>query len=722
MKNWVFHINAEPRSLSQLRPESQLFSEYVFGSPLHFDDLQAMLGHAAAAFGHDLDPSLPRGVLCVSGAHHVPALSQLTRETFPIICTILGGVSSVLDSDHYPTAFEVGPSAEVIVVPMVLMMETPTHTPQEEENDDPPREQHDPKTAATLVFPPHTHTPTTTNLHNDDTTRSSHNDTQPCQTPGCSQAEAFGVFPCGHALCAHCERTICSALLPACSACGCPVVYVRPIEANHELGSPQSIETFSPPEPPPPKPEHFGADSIPLLLSNWADWNSGEPLGGGDRLWLSREGVEQRCFEARGPRPLLQVLAVLEASNVLTANMLAALLLQFMPTIFQRVQKKVGRINKGSSSFIVSWFSPNSSPETLVALRQCINIMEQDSDLARYATQLKGALSGRPGAPKIGTLLVDCLRTFSDFSFSVQAFILTSLAPDLLPIWRKVLSWCSTTGADEVDHGKVTLDDITHWGYHCAACGMRNVYGPRFRCDSCHTRVYDLCGPCYLTKYEVHDSSHVFRCLFRDVRHSQPPTDTSSPIHDPLQRCSESNCGGPTISPSNNNCPSFAAAADEYMLSSQRLQVPHNLLDGIFGSIVNEPPPLQHTRATDKPYTRTTTKDAHLMLPSTPHQPVTVLNHLNLEAREQQQEDEDLSSFSRALTDFLSRNVVTLKDLLSAPLTEEESLRAQHIIASSRNTEFAPKSSFSVSSKKKRTDGGAAAPSLAESLSTGSVI
>eukprot|EP01054_Gregarina_sp_Poly1_P006892 Gregarina_sp_Poly_1__6891@NODE_373_length_9134_cov_257_138745_g301_i1_p1_GENE_NODE_373_length_9134_cov_257_138745_g301_i1NODE_373_length_9134_cov_257_138745_g301_i1_p1_ORF_typecomplete_len709_score53_41ZZ/PF00569_17/1_8e04ZZ/PF00569_17/2_4e07ProkRING_4/PF14447_6/0_15_NODE_373_length_9134_cov_257_138745_g301_i136995825 len=670
MKSWVFQINADSRSLAKLRPESQLLTEYVFPTPLRYDDLQEMITHAAVAFGSHGGNGLPRGVLCISGGHNSQAFAALNRDTFAILCTLFGGVPVEVDAHQIPTAFDVSPHSDVIVVPMSLMLESyvpdmhnlaflslhhKTHNGK----------QHlayphdfstilgggaggseaaggDPALAKLPSSPPSgdfgAHKP------------------QPCQSPSCPRPEDFGVFPCGHALCGLCKQHLCHSPIPTCPACQCPVLYVRPINAKHELGSPQAVGLAENPLAAPEQPTRLPADLYSQTPSSWPSRQRPTPARESPVACKSRRGIttltlvgEQRCFEARGPRPLLQVLAVLEASNVLTADMLAALLLQFMPTIFQRVQKKVGRINKGSTNFIVSWFSPNSSPEVLVALRQCITIMEQDADLARYATQLKGALSGRPGAPKIGTLLVDCLRTFSDFSFSVQAYILTSLAPDLLPIWRKVLSWCSTTAADEVDHWKVTLDDITHWGYNCAACGLRNVYGPRFRCDSCHNRLYDLCGPCYLTKYKVHDTSHMFRCLFRDVRHGQQHPDFS---------------------------PSSRRLTDE---DSCR-----NMEDGNYDSFADYGPQsviqaLQHRQPT-----QTSTLDTAGVFSNSP---ISNEDKFTTKDTVPEEEEENISSFSRALVEFLSRNVETLKDLLSAPLTEEETMRAQELIGNKVDNE-----------------------------------
>lgn len=537
MKTWIFLIRADPACIAHIRPECELLTEYVFPSPIRYEDLCEILHHASTAFGWEEGNNLPRGILCLYGDSTLSAPVPITPETLKILCAILGGVETAAADDksrrHLPTSGFKGTTTSPIVIRMLLTTVTALQGQRS-------------------AMPIGSITPPLPYCH---TALPAHYEVAPFGQSGSAQ------FTCGNS----------SLLRPEVNTP--PMVHARPVARSNELSGifesarqdytrpPFSCQddycacrTNTAPLPSSPVPWRAfpiqeSPTNSPSTDVSVAQLDSGIIVASRARRGASAisQVADQRCFEARGPRPLLQVLGVLERSSALSAEMFAALLLQFMPTIYQRVQKKVGKMNKSSLSSILSWFNPMSSSGMLEALSRCIAIMEQDPELSRHATQLKDILDGRPGALKIGTLLVDCLRTFSEFPFATQARTLLSLAPHLLPVWRQTLSWCSTTGPDDAEPGQVTLSEITHWGHNCAACGLRNIYGPRFRCDSCQNRSYDLCGPCHLRKYEVHDGSHLFRCLFRDVRH--PQMTTQDPRKGPDHGAFTPQC--PTPSPTN---------------------------------------------------------------------------------------------------------------------------------------------------------------------------
>lgn len=229
-----------------------------------------------------------------------------------------------------------------------------------------------------------------------------------------------------------------------------------------------------------------------------------------------------RCFEAKGPRPLLQVLTTLEEYNALSSPMLASLLLHFMPTIFQRAQKKIGRINK-SSALLLNSIKQGENPEILAVFERVSKFLEQTAELRPFAPQLECFLSGRADSIRFGSFVLDVLRTFGLLPATTQAEIVSAIAPLIAPIWRSVLSWCASTDAqDSPKRGAISLSAITHWDSVCCGCGQRDIQGPRFHCENCDQ--CDMCGPCSLLRSSLHDASHTFRCLFRDVRFNSTKT------------------------------------------------------------------------------------------------------------------------------------------------------------------------------------------------------
>lgn len=224
------------------------------------------------------------------------------------------------------------------------------------------------------------------------------------------------------------------------------------------------------------------------------------------------EALLGRCFEPRGPKPLMHLLKVLAHYQRLTCNMLSSLILQFLPTIIQRVQKKIGKINKHTELHETVTFWKRLSP----LMNRVLAAITSEPNICRFASAIAGILE-QTNVARTGSLLVDFLRSFAELPFERRSRIMLSVADALLPVWFDLLSGCTTAGRDdEKVPSNVNLNDIMHPGSICSQCCTTNVVGPRFRCLECSQ--YNLCGECFIGYYTFHSPGHAFQCLLRDIR------------------------------------------------------------------------------------------------------------------------------------------------------------------------------------------------------------
>jgi len=204
-----------------------------------------------------------------------------------------------------------------------------------------------------------------------------------------------------------------------------------------------------------------------------------------------------------GPKKLMMVLRALFESGNLSPAVVAAVVVQWLPVIIQRVNRKVdkfGHMYKQGLSKAMRWL--------LEELKQHCAATD---GLAEFIQPIDAALVAEPGPSHLGELLLNLLKALQALPFNVQIQFVENVAENTIPllaefdIFDKTAEypwWCS-------------WDHFQHYGITCDGCGANPIVGPRFKCESCPD--YDLCSTCYAQRSALHSNDgcdqHTFHCI-----------------------------------------------------------------------------------------------------------------------------------------------------------------------------------------------------------------
>lgn len=202
-----------------------------------------------------------------------------------------------------------------------------------------------------------------------------------------------------------------------------------------------------------------------------------------------------------GPKKLLLILRALRDTGILTPQMFASLVVQWLPMITQRIARKVDKINH------VARFGLEGG------MRRAAEVLQERTaatpGLERFAQEIGEALQGKCNQCRLGETLHQMLKELRTLPFEVQTTFAEQVATHLLPLldelslpWQKHGAWSSPWWPPMA--GPMAPGQQFHHGVTCDGCNACPIAGPRFKCLMCPD--YDLCGNCYPKKLELHPS------------------------------------------------------------------------------------------------------------------------------------------------------------------------------------------------------------------------
>eukprot|EP00435_Cladocopium_sp_Y103_P031193 s1817_g7.t2 len=210
-----------------------------------------------------------------------------------------------------------------------------------------------------------------------------------------------------------------------------------------------------------------------------------------------------------GPVALLACLKGLHGSGRLTPEILASLMLQFLPIFAQRVQRKVEKMNRKGLKMRQD---KNFKPLMQFIKRLCIHFQEIP-ETRNVRDDLQNYLAGSEAA-RLGDTLAELLRCLvacnsrSTLASALLADILRVVLPCVFPESFQETGPCCEWAA-------IILGAPVHGGIACALCRQQNIVGPRFEGQQKHGEGgRSLCGHCFLketVKGKADDSSYTCR-------------------------------------------------------------------------------------------------------------------------------------------------------------------------------------------------------------------
>lgn len=214
-----------------------------------------------------------------------------------------------------------------------------------------------------------------------------------------------------------------------------------------------------------------------------------------------------------GPVALLACLKGLHESGRLTPEILASLMLQFLPIFAQRVQRKVEKMNRKGLKMRQD---KNFKPLMHFIKRLCIHFQEIP-ETRNVRDDLQNYLAGSEAA-RLGDTLAELLRCLvACSSRSTLASALLAVAKDILRVVLPCVfpeSFQDTRPCSE--WAAILLGAPVHGGIACALCRQQNIVGPRFEGQQ-HGEGGEgrsLCGHCFVketVKGKADDSSYTCR-------------------------------------------------------------------------------------------------------------------------------------------------------------------------------------------------------------------
>jgi len=202
-----------------------------------------------------------------------------------------------------------------------------------------------------------------------------------------------------------------------------------------------------------------------------------------------------------GPFMLISVIHALKEDGVLSPRIFAALFVQWLPMITQRITRKLDKIN-----YTVQQGMNTSISSFILVLQHHVATAPA---LEQFAAQFQAILDQEPNAPLLGDTLRSFLIALQAQAFEAQVSFVENLFEALLPLLDDVM----------VDFPEMNRRPwpMIHHGVTCDHCGACPIAGPRFKCTTCHN--YDLCGNCFTQKTSIHApeapdaTPHDFQCI-----------------------------------------------------------------------------------------------------------------------------------------------------------------------------------------------------------------
>jgi len=153
-----------------------------------------------------------------------------------------------------------------------------------------------------------------------------------------------------------------------------------------------------------------------------------------------RRGMGHEGGARVGPKRLLLVLKGLQQSGWLTNEMLACLAEQGLPTLVQRVARKVDKINH---------MARQGELQNLRKLVEALAVSALETPgLEQHAGPLQEALLEEPGPAHFGEALLGLLKSAAALSFEAKVRLVEALREQLLPVLEDLVSELG------IDHGE----------------------------------------------------------------------------------------------------------------------------------------------------------------------------------------------------------------------------------------------------------------------------
>jgi len=189
---------------------------------------------------------------------------------------------------------------------------------------------------------------------------------------------------------------------------------------------------------------------------------------------------------------LFSCLNALHASGRLTSCMVASLVLQFLPLLAQRAQRKRESLNR----YAVKWGERRPFIELLQILAQKLEPIPEAQTLM---PALNAFISGTDTA-HLGDLVANLLRALANTEAKrAVAQAVLAVSKELLTLAKGLLS--------PTDGG---CPWPTHVGSTCSRCGASPVIGPIFKPTSDSPEI--LCGECFIVHSATSEENVAFVC------------------------------------------------------------------------------------------------------------------------------------------------------------------------------------------------------------------